>query len=125
MMKKVLIVEDSRTVSMVMEQMLAERDYCVRVANHGLAALHMVQSFKPDAILLDIRLPHIDGYQICVVVRNIERFKNTPIIIVSGLSDEASIQRALDAGANDYLVKPVDVDTLVNTIELYLSLVEV
>ena len=123
-MTKVLIVEDSRTISMVMEKMLTERGYSVKVANHGLAALHVIQSFKPDAILLDIRLPHIDGYQICVVVRNIARFKHTPIIIVSGLSDQTSIHRALESGANDYLVKPVDADTLVNTIELYLELVK-
>ncbi|MBN1564250.1 MAG: response regulator [Anaerolineae bacterium] len=111
-MASILVVEDSPIVSGAMARLLAAHGYKVRVAGDGLVALSALRVFEPDLVLLDVRLPHIDGIQLCLVIRRLKPYADLPIIMLSGLTSQVDRQRALDAGANDYLVKPVDNDTL-------------
>lgn len=120
-MATILVVEDSPTVSKTMEFMLQQQGYTVRIASNGLVALTALRVYKPDLVLLDILLPHVDGYQICLVMRRMPHFSNTPIIMVSGLSNESDIQHALKSGANDYIVKPVEKEKLLSVIKTHLS----
>jgi DNA-binding response OmpR family regulator len=120
-MAVILVVDDSPTVSSMVEGILFRHGYTVRVAGDGLVALSALRVFKPDLVLLDIRMPHIDGFQLCQVIRRFARYATLPIVMLSALSDQADIQQATLAGADDYLVKPVDEDKLVKTIERHLA----
>jgi DNA-binding response OmpR family regulator len=120
-MAVILVVDDSPTVSGMVERILSRRGYTVRVAGDGLVALSALRVFKPDLVLLDIRLPHVDGFQLCLVIRRITKYAALPIVMLSALSGQADIQHAMLAGADDYLVKPVDEDKLVKAIERHLA----
>ncbi len=120
-MAVILVVDDSPTVSSMVEGILSRHGYAVRVAGDGLVALSALRIFSPDLVLLDIRLPHVDGFQLCLVIRRIAKYATLPIVMLSALSDKADIQHATLAGADDYLVKPVDEDKLVKTIERHLA----
>ena len=109
---RILIIDDSPTVGMTTAWILTHHGYQVEVARDGLSALSALYTFSPDLVLLDIRLPHLDGYRLCEMLRSKAEYQEMPIIMVSGLSSADSIQRALDAGANQYLSKPVNDEEL-------------
>lgn len=118
-MTTVLVIDDSPTVGCTVEWALRDYGYTVHIAQNGLAALSELRSIQPNLILLDIRMPHIDGVQLCTMLRQNPDFDDIPIVMLSGLSTETDINRALDAGADDFLVKPVDDQALVDVIEHY------
>lgn len=118
---RILIVDDSPTVGMTTAWILTHHGYQVEVAKDGLSALSALHTFSPDLVLLDIRLPHLDGYRLCEMLRNKTEYKEIPIIMVSGVSSAVGIQRAVDAGANLYLPKPVNDDELLTAIEEQLA----
>lgn len=120
-MAKILVVDDSPTVSSTLEWILCNQRHRVSIARDGLTALNALRSFKPDLVLLDIRLPHVDGIQLCKLIRADARYAALPIIMLSGLSNPTDIQRALDAGANDYIVKPINDDDLLGAIDRQLA----
>ena len=120
MSARILVIDDSPTISHTVEWLLAHNGYAVLVANDGLSALHSVQSFNPELILLDIRLPHVDGYQICELIRGKSEFAKVPIVMLSGLSKECDMERAMEAGADAYLAKPVDDEQLLTVVANHL-----
>lgn len=124
MAEKILIIDDSPTISSTVEWLLCNHGYEVMVANDGLTALSHVQRFKPDLILLDIRLPHIDGFKICQLIRRKSEHAELPIVMLSGLSGEDDVFRALEAGADDYLTKPVDDNKLLAIVGAHLMSVK-
>lgn len=93
----------------------------VSVARDGLSALNTLRTCNPDLVLLDILLPHVDGIQLCSLIRADPRYTDLPIIMLSGVSNEADIERAFQAGANDYAIKPVNDDVLMNLIQQHLQ----
>jgi chemosensory pili system protein ChpA (sensor histidine kinase/response regulator) len=119
-MPAIMIVEDSPTISSALARVLTGHGYSVSMAKDGLVALSTLRVFDPDLVLLDVRLPHMDGIQLCLVVRRLTKYADLPIVMLSGTENQVEIQRALDAGANDVLVKPVDHDTMLFTIETQL-----
>ena len=90
-----------------MQWILHSQGYRVHIVRDGLAALNALSLEVPDLILLDIQLPLIDGVKLCKMLRANRRLAEIPIVMLSGFSDENSIRRAYEAGANDYIVKPV------------------
>lgn len=119
-MADILVIDDSPTVSITLEWMLRDHGHRVFTARDGLSALNALYAHRPDLILLDIRMPHIDGIQLCSLIRASASYAHVPIIMLSGLSKPNDIERALDAGANDYLVKPVDDKMLLAVINQHL-----
>ena len=117
---KILIIDDSPTISSTVEWLLCNQGYEVLVANDGLTALNNVKRFKPDLILLDIRLPHVDGYKICQLIRGKAEHSSLPIVMLSGLSGEDDVMRALEVGADDYITKPVNDSQLLAIVEAHL-----
>jgi len=103
---------------------LTHHGYQVEVAKDGLSALSALHTFSPDLVLLDIRLPHLDGYRLCKMLRSKTEYKEIPIIMVSGVSSVEGIQRAVDAGANLYLPKPVNDEELLAAIKEQLAKTE-
>lgn len=106
-MATILVVDDSPTVASTVQWILHSQGYRVQIVRDGLAALNALSLEVPDLILLDIQLPLIDGIKLCRMLRANKRLAEIPIVMLSGFSDENSIRRAYEAGANNYIVKPV------------------
>ena len=80
----------------------------IRVARDGLEALSSVQASTPDIILLDIMMPRMSGYQVCEQLKKNPDTRDIPIIMVTALNEVGDVERAVDAGADDFLTKPVN-----------------
>ncbi len=105
----VLVVEDDLAIRNLICTTLEIHHYDYLVAKNGETALMMATSHNPNAILLDLGLPDIDGVQI---IKKIRSWSNTPIIVISARSNDLDKIEALDFGADDYLTKPFSVDEL-------------
>ena len=100
---KILIIEDEPTIANFMRAILEARDYEVMIVQSGAMASTLIASHCPDLIILDLGLPDMDGMQILKSVRS---WSKVPVVVVSARSHERDKVAALDAGADDYLVKP-------------------
>jgi two-component system alkaline phosphatase synthesis response regulator PhoP len=102
-----LIVEDDDQIAALLKFMIERDGFEVLAAADGRAAQQIVESAAPPAIvILDLMLPYIDGFQLVDMIRAKPEWKNVPIIMLTAKSQESDIVRALDAGANDYIIKP-------------------
>ena len=117
----ILIVDDSPTVRKIVQLTLQRDGMNVIAANDGLGALAAVSDYLPDLILLDINLPHMDGYHICQIIRKNPDFRDTPIIMLSGRDGIFDRMRGRMAGSNEYLTKPFDSNDLVQTVRRHLA----
>lgn len=104
---KVLLVEDDSFLREICSKKLVKEGYSVYEALDGEQALELVNSVKPDIVLLDIILPAVDGFQILTQIKSSKdnKVKNVPVIMLSNLGQDDDIKKAMDIGANDYLVK--------------------
>jgi diguanylate cyclase (GGDEF)-like protein/PAS domain S-box-containing protein len=105
---RVLIVDDEPFMRSVLREALEEGGYHVLEAASGPEALQLVRQEEPDVVLLDIVMPGLDGFQTCSVLRRLPEGKHLPVLMVTGLEDEATVNRAYAAGATDYIPKPVN-----------------
>jgi CheY-like chemotaxis protein len=106
--RKVLIVEDSPTTRAVLKVYLVGHDLEFIEAADGQAGLAQAKAVQPDVIVLDLRLPKLDGFSVCRAVRLDPKLRRTPIILVTGSKDEAVRAEAMRAGATHFLAKPID-----------------
>ena len=116
--KKVLIVEDDADCRDLITLIL-EDEYAVTTAVNGEEALEAIERDKPDIVLLDIMIPHVDGWEVLRRLRADDRYKDLPILAVTALASEESHQRAIREGATDYVIKPFDPDELLEVISTY------
>jgi len=107
---RILIVEDDRAVRQALERALTFEGYDVATANDGSEGLSMVLNHPPDAIVLDVMMPLIDGLELCRRIR--ARGDTTPILVLTARDTVTDRVAGLDAGADDYLVKPFALDEL-------------
>ena len=121
--KRVLAVDDDEAILEMLVELL-ERDgrFEVRVARGGYEAGMVTQEFQPDALVLDYKLPDINGNQVCRTIRSNPSLSHIKIIIISGVADPDEIRMLMEAGADDFLRKPFQIDDLIARI---LQLVEV
>lgn len=102
-----LVVEDDEQIAVLLKYMIERQGFSVVMARDGRAAQEMIETGVAPAIaIVDIMLPYIDGFQLVAMIRAKPEWKNVPIIMLTARSQEGDIVRALDAGANDYIVKP-------------------
>ena len=113
----VLVVDDSITVRRVTQRLLERHGMRVMTAKDGVDAVSMLQEHRPDVILLDIEMPRMDGYEVAAQVRNDERLKEIPIIMVTSRVGEKHRARAIEVGVNNYLGKPYQENQLLEAIE--------
>jgi two-component system, OmpR family, KDP operon response regulator KdpE len=102
---RVLLVEDDLAIRTMVMRALRERGHAVAVAAAAMAGLQAVLDEKPDLVVLDLGLPDVDGLELLRMIRAVSA---VPVIIATARDDEREIVRGLDAGADDYLVKPFD-----------------
>lgn len=118
---KIACIDDSQTMLNEMSRFLDADNFSVSTIKDSLKALMQIIRIKPDLILLDVSMPHVDGYKLCSLIRRNSQFKTTPIIMVTaktGLIDRA---RARMCGANDYMTKPFTQEELLKMVFRYLS----
>ena len=108
--KRILIVDDERQITRVLQRSLSTRGYDIHVAADGEAALQTFKDWRPDLVVTDLSMPHLDGLELC---RRLRSFSDVPIIVLSVKGDERVKVDALDAGADDYVTKPFGIDELV------------
>jgi len=104
---RVMVVDDDPGIQLLMRETLAKAGFDVSVAASGPEAIAACPAFMPDLVLLDINMPSMDGITACTEIRK-QNERNFPIIMVTSVDDAVSIQRAFDAGATDFILKPVN-----------------
>jgi chemosensory pili system protein ChpA (sensor histidine kinase/response regulator) len=112
-----MVVDDSITVRRVTQRLLERYGMRVMTAKDGIDALALLQENLPDVLLLDIEMPRMDGYELAQHMRNDERFKNIPIIMITSRTGEKHRNRAMEIGVNKYLGKPYQETELLENIQ--------
>jgi DNA-binding response OmpR family regulator len=120
--KKILVIDDDRDIVRGISLRLKAKGYQICCAPDGVAAVSMARKEKPDLILLDIGLPGGDGFVVMERLKSLYDLVLTPVIVISGMDPETTMQRALDAGARAYFLKPFDNDKLMAAIEAALTI---
>ncbi len=120
MNKKILLVEDEKNIILGVRTCLDAVGYNVEVVEDGEAALESVRREKPDLMLLDLLLPKVDGFEVLSVLKNNEKYKDIPVIVLTAKAGEEDRQRALDLGANAYMTKPFRPQELWDILKKYL-----
>ena len=114
---KVMVIDDSKTIRRTAETLLKKEGCEVITANDGFEALSKIADHHPHIIFVDIMMPRLDGYQTCALIKHNQKFKNTPVIMLSskdGLFDRA---RGRIVGSEQYLTKPFTKEELLGAIE--------
>ncbi|MFO8085124.1 MAG: EAL domain-containing protein [Desulfobacterales bacterium] len=104
----VLIVDDDESMRFLARASLEEAGFCVEEEADGMAGLAAFKSLLPDVMLLDVMMPGVDGFHVCKKVREMPEALFTPILMITGLGDVESIERAYELGATDFISKPVN-----------------
>src|SRR3990170_1933806 len=104
----ILIVDDEERNLRLLGVILANYGYAFETAKNGIEALEKTQAYKPDLILLDIMMPEMDGYETCRRLKEDALTRHIPVVMVTALADREAKVKGLEAGANDFLTKPVD-----------------
>lgn len=121
MKKKILVIEDNEQNLYLIRYILENCDYEVFSASDGEKGIEMAASILPDLILLDIQLPHMDGY---AVARNLKRnadLDGTPIVAVTSYAMPGDREKAMEAGCSGYIEKPIDPDIFETQVGKYLT----
>jgi len=117
---KVLIVDDEPINLDILNEMLGDK--CeTSLASSGEEALKMAYRTLPDLVLLDVMMPGINGYKTCERLRANEQFEGMKIIMISANADQSAIKQGLESGADEYVPKPFDEDTLLEIINRYVD----
>jgi two-component system, OmpR family, response regulator len=109
-MLKILTIDDDPAMTALLALLLKRHSLDVYMANTGEEGLKLTREISPDVVILDLMMPGMDGWQVCSQLRS---FSDVPILVLSALDSPGMVASALDAGADDYLVKPVPVGVLV------------
>lgn len=118
---KILVIEDELTVRQNLQELLELSDYSVLIANHGVAGLELAASQTPDLIISDVMMPHMDGYEFVVALRQNPLTENIPVIFLTAKSAHEDIRQGMNLGADDYLTKPFTIDELLTAIKIRLQ----
>jgi two-component system cell cycle response regulator len=104
----ILVVDDNEHNLELIQAYLDEIGGPIRVARDGTEALDSIASGAPDIVLLDIMMPRMSGYQVCERIKQNPATRDIPVIMVTALNEVGDVERAVDAGADDFLTKPVN-----------------
>ena len=104
---KIVVADDDEDILNLLCYILEREGYALSVARNGQEAMTRIESEHPDLVLLDVMMPRMNGMEVCKRVRQDPRLKTTPIMMLTALSEEVNEVEGLDAGADDYLPKPI------------------
>lgn len=120
-MAKILIAEDERDIRDLIAFTLRFAGHEVFTAANGEEAVETAPRVNPDLILMDVRMPRMTGYEACRVLKASPDLKDIPVVFLSAKGQESEIQQGLDAGAEDYLLKPFAPDQLTTRVKSILA----
>jgi two-component system, OmpR family, alkaline phosphatase synthesis response regulator PhoP len=118
---KVLIADDEPNIVTSLEYLMGKKGHEVQIARNGDEALEMVGSFLPDAVLLDVMMPRMSGYEVCQKIRERPEWRDIRIVILSARGREAEVHKGLSLGADAYLTKPFSNRQLIELVEELLA----
>lgn len=104
----ILVVDDDRGARLLLRQAMEREGYAVAEAGDGLQALGLFADLRPDIVLMDSMMPELDGFTACARLRELPGGEQTPVLMITGLTDEKSVNLAFEAGAHDLITKPVN-----------------
>ena len=121
MKKKILVIDDDDKILKIFKIYLENKDYLVNSVDSGIKALKMLEKLKPDLIFLDILMPEMDGYEVCLRLQDKEIFARIPVIFISGLDDTQDKAKAFSCGGVDYIVKPINKEEMLDKVQKHLK----
>jgi len=116
MRKKILIVDDEPEMVNMLKMRFEANNYEIASANDGEEALKKVEEFTPDLIILDLMLPKIDGYKVCTMLKQDEKYKKIPILMLTARSLHLDKVVGIECGAEGYVTKPFDAEVLLEKV---------
>ncbi len=119
--KKILLVDDSSTVILMEKMILAKSPYDLVFAKDGQEGLEKAAAEKPDLILMDVMMPRLTGFEACKRLRAQGNTASIPVIMVTTRGEEQSVKSGFEAGANDYITKPINGNELLSKVRGYLG----
>lgn len=117
----VLLIEDNEQNRYLATFLLEKNGFTVTSAADGVRGIELAQSLAPQIILLDIQLPVLDGYQIARSLRGIDGLRTVPIVAVTSYAMPGDRERAMAAGCDGYIEKPINPDTFISDVRKYLT----
>jgi DNA-binding response OmpR family regulator len=121
MPKKILVLEDDPYVADTLRLQLEAHGFEVDTASDGLEGLNRARADSPDLVLLEVVLPKLDGYHVCRLLKFDQQYRHIPIFILTGRQRGSDRKTGEAVGAEEYLVKPCDIDDLLGRIRQYLG----
>ncbi len=118
---RILIADDDPQGVELLEAYLASTGYDIRTAADGEEALKVIQEWQPDLVLLDVMMPKISGFQVCKRLRSEERTRRIAVLMVTALDQPSDVERAVEAGAEHFLTKPINKAELLRHIHALLA----
>jgi CheY-like chemotaxis protein len=119
--KKILLVDDSKTILMMEKMILNKGPYTLVTASNGEEAVTRAESEKPDLILMDVVMPKMDGFEACRRIRLADATSMIPIIMVTTRGEELNVETGYQAGCTDYVTKPINSTELMSKLRNYLG----
>lgn len=114
--RSILVVDDDEIMRSALKRILENEGYKVILAVDGLELSKILETTRFDMILLDVNLPWVDGYELCRLIKDHHALKDVPLVLVSARKSKQDIQAGFDAGCNDYVTKPFDIDYMTGVI---------
>ncbi len=118
---RILIVDDDSTMRLLMTETLLEDGYLIDQVDNGLDAIEAIKTNAPDMVLLDVKMPGMSGFEVCAEIRRLTGATDISIVMVTGLDDSKSIEKAFDLGATAFITKPINWDTFPYRIQYLLK----
>lgn len=119
-MAKILVIDDEEDIRTLLQYNLEKEGYQVETAENGDKGLTALISFKPDLVLLDVMMPGMDGIEVCEAIRSKEGFQQTLVCFLTARNEDYSQIAGLEAGADDYVAKPIRPKVLISRIKALL-----
>ena len=120
-MARILVVDDDKDILKFAEKVLSHQGHITFIAEDGWTALETLNRLDFDMLISDANMPNMNGFQLVQTLRSNPKFKNLIIAMLTGLKERKDVQKALDAGVDDYIVKPLDPLILLQKIESLFS----
>jgi len=117
--KKILVVDDEKSTHSYLQRKLRKLGYSVYIAEDGEEALSKAFSLLPDIVLLDIKIPKLNGIEVCKRLKSDDGTKNIPILMLSAKAQSEEIEEGLKAGADKYLCKPISFPDILKEVRIY------
>jgi len=119
-MKKILVIEDNADNLYMITFLLEKNGYMVIVAEDGVEGVKLSVSEKPDLILMDIQIPLLDGYEAAKQIKANKKISNIPIIAITSFAMIGDKEKAMNAGCDGYIEKPINPETFIAELERFL-----